>query len=197
MTAALAVNASAQEMPQSMPSDVYYQGSWGINGELFNFDPVEAYYDGVSDTGFGLGAGYAGEYGLFNFNIGIGAILVDDEDEFSQQVEYDWSGDRSTESSSISALTAMVDAGVQFPLTDSRRFLVGLNAGYRHLDMSREITNCSDCYSENIYISGDTYLKPFVKLAFNQRVNGSLALYQYSGDQGLEDSVQFQVNWEI
>lgn len=197
LAVAIAANTSAEEMLPAAPSDSVYLGSWTVHGEMFSFDAEEARYNGISDSGFGLGGGYAGEYGLFNFNIGVGAILVDDKAEFSQQVENNWSGSRSTEESSISALTVTVDAGIQYPLSDSGHFLVGLNAGYRHLDISREIANCSNCYSENVTISGDTYLKPFVKLGFSDRIDGILALYRYNGDEGLESSVQLQVNWKM
>ncbi|GAB2524451.1 hypothetical protein [Microbulbifer agarilyticus] len=195
LASVMAVNASAEEMPMAEVSENYYQGSWSLHGEIFNFDADVARIDGVSDSGFGLGAGYSGEYGLFNFNIGAGAILVDDKAEFSQYVENEWSGDRSTEDSSIAAWNLNVDAGVQYPLSESRKFLVGLNLGYRHLDMSRQIAGCSNCYSEDIAISGDTYLKPFVKLAFTDRVSGTLSMYRYGGDEGVDNSVQFQVNW--
>lgn len=192
---ALAAMTSIASAQQVMDMGPVYRGSWSVSGEVINFDPVVAAYNGISDNGFGLGVGYAGEKGLFNFSVGATFFLIDDEDEFTQQVESDWGGDESTEKSSIDAGSLYIDAGFQYPLSDS--FVVGLNGGYRYFDIDRGITNCRDCYSEDVGIDSDTYLKPFARLDFNARLSGALAYYSYSGDKGAEDSLQFGMNFRF
>lgn len=192
----LSSTAAAQEMIDPEPESSVYLDSWSFNGEVFSFDSQVARYNGISDSGFGLGVGYSGEKGLFNFNVALGAIIIDDKAEFSQSVEDGW-GDRSTEDSSISAITANIDAGIQYPVSESGNFVLGLNAGYRHFDISREIAYCTNCYSEDVSIGGDTYLKPFAKMAFNERFDGTLALYNYTGDEGQDNSVQLSLNWKM
>ena len=186
--------AISQAFAQEIPSDSgVYRGAWGISGEVINFNADMAALNGISDTGYGLGASYRGEKGLFNFALGLSFFFIDDKDEFSQRVENDWTGDESTEDSSIDAGSLYVDGGVQYPINDSGSFVVGLNAGYRYFDIDRGITNCRDCFSEDITIESDTYLKPFTRFAFSDRVFGSLAYFSYTGDKGAENSMQFEV----
>lgn len=196
LSALLSGVASAQEMSADVDEGSVYRSSWNASGEIINFDPEVAAYNGISDSGVGMGFGYSGEKGLFNFNVGLSAFFIDDKEEFSQRVESNWGGE-STEDSSISAISLQFDGGVQYPVTESGNFVVGLNLGYRYLDISREIANCSNCYSENVSIGSDTYLKPFARLAFNDRISGTLALYNYAGDEGVDNSVQFVVDWRI
>lgn len=187
--------ATAQEMNTAEPVNSVYRGSWTFQGELFNFDSQVARYEGISDSGYGLGAGYSGEKGLFNFNVALGVILIDDKDKFEQYVE-DEDGDRLTKSSSISAVTANIDAGVQYPVSRSRNVVLGLNVGFRELEAEREISNCRNCYTEGVGLGGETYFKPFVKMAFNNRFDGTLALFRYTGDKGLDNSLQFSFHWK-
>ncbi|WP_299596532.1 hypothetical protein [uncultured Microbulbifer sp.] len=186
---------AAQEMGTAKPINSFYQGSWAFQGELFNFDPEVARYEGISDSGYGLGAGYSGEKGLFNFNIALGVILIDDEDQFEQDVEYEGGG-FGTESSSISAVTANLDAGVQYPVSSSGNLILGLNVGFRQLEAEREISNCSNCDTEGVGLGSETYFKPFAKMTFGKRWDGTLALFSYTGDKGLDNSVQFSLNWK-
>jgi len=192
---ALAAMASVAGAQQGIDTGPVYRGSWTASGEVINFDPAVAAYDGISDSGFGLGVGYAGEKGLFNFSVGATFYFIDDENKFTQRVESDWSGDTSTEKSSIDAGSLYIDAGFQYPLSES--FTIGLNGGYRYFDISRTISNCRDCYSEGVRIDSDTYLKPFARLDFNERFSGDLAYFSYSGDKGADDSLQFGMNFSF
>lgn len=186
---------AAQELIAVEPVNSVYRGSWALQGEVFNFDAQVARYEGISDSGYGLGVGYSGEKGLFNFNVALGVILIDDKDQFDQLVE-DNDGDISSKESSISAVTANIDAGVQYPVSRSGNFILGLNVGFRQLEAEREIANCSNCYTEGVGLGSETYVKPFAKMRFNDRLDGTLALFSYTGDKGLDNSVQFTLNWK-
>jgi len=181
--------AAAQEVGSESAE---YRGSWGASGEVINFNADIAAANGISDSGFGLGVSYSGEKGLFNFNLGASFFFIDDEEEFSQRVE-DWTGDESTEDSSIDAGSLYIDGGILYPVNTSGSFALGLNAGYRYFDIDRGITNCRNCYSEDISIESDAYLKPFARFAFNESISGSLAYFSYTGDKGAENSMQFEV----
>lgn len=188
-----ASTAAAQGEAASSP----YKSRWGASAELINFDPDIAAANGISDSGFGIGVGYAGEKGLFNFSVGASFFFIDDEDEFSQRVENDWTGDESTEDSSIDAGSLYVDGGIQFPLSESGNFVLGLNAGYRYFNIDRGITYCRDCYNENVDIESTTYLKPFARFGFSDAISGTLAYYSYNGDKGADNSLQFSVDWNF
>lgn len=181
--------AVAQEMGSESAE---YRGSWGVSGEVVNIDAGIAAANGVADSGFGLGVSYSGEKGLFNFTVGASFFFIDDEAEFSQRVENDWTGDESTEDSSIDAGSLYFDGGVLYPVGD--RFALGLNAGYRYFDIDRSISYCHNCYSEDISVDSDTYLKPFARFGFNEKWSGTLAYFSYTGDKGAENSLQFEVN---
>ncbi len=180
--------AAAQQLVSEVAE---YRSSWGVSGEVINFNADIAAANGISDSGIGLGLSYSGEEGLFNFTFGVSFFLIHDRDKFSQEVEDTWSGDESTEDSSIDAGSLYVDGGIRYPLSGS--FALGLNAGYRYFDIERAITNCRDCYKEDVGIDSDTYLKPFVRFAFNESISGSLAYFSYTGDKGAENSLQFEV----
>jgi|GEM_PF-1101076 len=187
--------APAQESFTLEPVNSVYRGSWALQGDVFNFDAQVAHHEGIADSGYGLGAGYSGEKGLFNFNIALGVILIDDKDQFDQFVE-DSDGDISTRESSISAVTANIDAGIQYPVSHSGNVVLGLNVGFRQLEAEREIANCTNCYTEGVGLGSETYFKPFAKMRFNERLDGTLALFNYAGDKGLDNSVQFTLNWK-
>lgn len=190
----LASAVSAQPVADNVAA---YRGGWTLHGELINFDTDIAAASGIADSGFGMGGGYSGEKGLFNFNFGVSFFFIDDEDQFSQWVENDLTGDTSSEESSIDAGSVYLDGGIQFPLTDSGRFVVGLNAGYRYFDIDRGISYCRDCYSEDVDIESTTYLKPFARLAFTDVASGTLSYYRYNGDKGADNSLQFALNWHF
>lgn len=163
-----------------------------MSGEFLSLNADVAAANGIADDGLGLGFSYSGEKGLFNFTTGASFFFIDDEAEFSQRVENDWTGDQSTEDSSIDAGSLYIDAGVQYPF--SGRLALGLNGGYRYFSIDRSITNCRDCYSEDIAVESDTYIKPFARFGFNERWSGTLAYFAYTGDKGAENSLQFEVN---
>lgn len=193
----LSAVASAAAAQQPMAESAAYRSSWGASGEVINFDPAIAAYNGIDDSGLGMGVSYSGQKGLFNFNIGLSFFFIDDEAEFSQRIENNWTGDESTEESSIDAGSVYIDGGIQVPVSESGNFLLGLNAGYRYFDIDRGISYCSDCYSEDISIDSDTYLKPFARLFFSDQVSGTLAYYSYTGDKGADDSVQVAFDWHF
>ncbi|MFI2812976.1 MULTISPECIES: hypothetical protein [Microbulbifer] len=166
-----------------------YQGSWGFHGETISLDADAAALNGIADSGFGIGASYAGRKGMFNFSVGGSIFFIDDEDEFSQDVENIVTGDQRTQDSSIDAGSLYIDGGLVHSFSD--RFEAGVNVGYRYFDIDRTITSCTDCYSEDISIESDSYIKPFARFLFTDRVLGSLAYYSYNGDKGVESTLQF------
>ncbi|WP_237057097.1 hypothetical protein [Microbulbifer sediminum] len=166
-----------------------YQGSWGFHGETISIDADAALLNGIADSGFGIGASYAGRKGLFNFSVGGTIFFIDDKDEFSQDVENIVTGDQRTQDSSIDAGSLYIDGGLVHSFSD--RFEAGVNVGYRYFDIDRTITSCTDCYSEDISIESDSYIKPFARFLFTDRVLGSLAYYSYNGDKGVESTLQF------
>ncbi|GAA5524225.1 hypothetical protein Maes01_00779 [Microbulbifer aestuariivivens] len=166
-----------------------YQSSWGVQGESITINSDTAQFNGIGDSGFGIGGSYNGQQGLLNFSVGVTLFFIDDEAQFSQGVQNNLTGDQSTEKSSIDAGSLYVDGGIVYPF--SERLQAGVNLGWRYFDVERGISNCSDCYSESVGIDSDTYIKPFARFSFNERYSGSLAYYSYTGDRGMENSVQF------
>ncbi|AMX03364.1 hypothetical protein [Microbulbifer thermotolerans] len=187
---AISTAAAAQEQVEE---GAEYRGSWGISAEFINFNTDVATVNGIADSGIGLGGSYSGEKGLFNFTIGASLFYVDDKAEFSQRVQNSWTDDEYTEDSSIDAVSLYLDGGILYPLSEG--VSLGMNVGYRYFDIDRSIANCSNCYSEEIQIESDTYLKPFARFTFNDRFSGTLAYFSYTGDKGAENSVQFEVNF--
>lgn len=186
-----AFSATALAQGEMVESGSEYRGSWGVSGEMLSIDSEVAALNGIDDSGYGLGVSYSGEKGLFNFTTGLSFFFIDDNARFRQDVENSLTGKESTEKSSIDAGSIYIDAGIQYPVSDS--FRLGLNGGYRYFDIDRSISNCRDCYSQNIDVESDTYIKPFVGFDFSERVSGNLAYFSYTGDKGAESSAQFEV----
>jgi hypothetical protein len=167
------------------------------------------------EMSIGEGRGLSFDFGYafwdrLALNAGIGILSAKDKtDGFTQQVCPGFTGgfcdDPDEKKSSINIYTFSVETGLQHRKTvihPKMFLLVGGFVGYRGLLVSREITRCSDCKSEGLYVAG-AYLTPLIGLGFN--FNGRRDFYLYgryenfiSGDEmdpalwiGLASSAHF------
>lgn len=169
-------NASAEETPKTVTSE----GSWYAGGGYLNLDSEVTGPQGVGSGGFSLEGGYAGSLsnGLI-YNVGIYLPFFSDKDSFSQRVR-DQYGNESTKDSSIFSWGLLADIGYRYE--NGGRVSYGLSAGLRTLSADRDIGNCSNCYSEDIDLSGGPYLRPSIlieNLNFDIEIS---ALLFMSGD---------------
>lgn len=139
-------------------------GQWNFGGYVgtVNFDSEEAFLEGVEDSATSLG-GYT-EYqtdALIAVSLGGEFLFYDDNEEFSQLVEYDdIFGDDSdirSESSDALAIHFFADVGPRWKFGNGYAAVAGglVSALYSE----RSISNCVDCRAEDIDLDGGGYVK--------------------------------------
>lgn len=139
-------------------------GQWNGGGLLgqVNFDSEAAGREGVETSATSFG-GYA-EFqtdALVAFSMGGEFILYDDNEEFTQLVEYeDIFGDSDgtgSESSDAMAIHLFADVGPRWKFGGGYLAVAG---GFSSAVYSeRSISNCVDCYAEDIELDGGGYVK--------------------------------------
>lgn len=148
--------ALAQNRPAPQPS-----GSWSWSGHVdhVTLDKEAAFSQGVDETATALG--FAGEYytnrSEMTLSLGLNVLLYNDNDEFVQYVRDYW-GDHSYEESDASALMLFAEYGPKYRFgTDNLSFVVVRGGASAILGSERSISDCSNCYSEDIDINGGVY----------------------------------------
>ncbi len=104
---------------------------------------------------------YTAQDGHFIYGGGMAIYLLDDNCKFSQDVIDGWGG-RGRASSNASGLGLFGELGYSLPI-EPRSVHFDLFSGFEHIWAERSISNCTNCYSENIDIDGGIYLKPQFK----------------------------------
>lgn len=121
------------------------------------------------------------------FGAGMSIFMYSDHESFSQRVERNYGGGRSTESSSAEAVNLYGEGGYSHQATDNVYF--DILGGYELvLQSERSISYCSDCYSEDIDVDSGLYITPRMKVIADNGFTFLLAYHHYlSGDaeQGL------------
>ncbi len=181
----------AQQRPAPQPS-----GSWSWSGHVdhLTLDKEAAFSQGVDKTATALG--FAGEYYANNsemtLSLGMNVLLYNDNDEFVQYVRDSW-GDSSYEKSDASGLMLFAEYGPKYRVgADNLTFLV-VRAGASVIVASeRSISDCRNCYSEDIDINGGVYGVLGVGRTLG-RLDLSLQFQQYfSGD--IDNSLRLKLS---
>lgn len=158
ISALLANAASAQDSSGTTPFDP--SGTWAVGGgfEQVNFDKKKAAQEFIDDSATSFH--FEGEYffnRFFSSTFGLAFYLYDDNNAFSQWVE-DWSGDEEYTSSDASGIPIYAEAGYkQFFGADGRTYITVRGGLSVMLASERSISNCSDCWEEDIDIEGGLY----------------------------------------
>ena len=191
------ISAESLEATTSLtqePSAYRNVQGFGISLDLINLDDNVADALGMDSSGYGLSVDYSGDISeYFNFAAGLSFVSFDDKAGFSQRVENVY-GDESTESSSITGVGFNADIGPQLRLSNDT-VRMGINAGYRNISVDREISNCSDCYSQDLDLKGSTYFKPFISIQVSDSIAIGASYYSYQADESFDNSIQFKLTW--
>lgn len=154
----LATVANAQDPSNNGPFDP--SGTWAVGGgiEQVKFDRQQAAQEFIEDSATAIY--FEGEYffnRLFSTSFGMGFYSYDDNAAFSEWVE-DWTGDDDYTSSDASGVPVYAEAGYkQFFGADGRTYVTVRGGLSLMLASERSISNCSDCYEEDIDIEGGGY----------------------------------------
>jgi len=146
---------------QRKPAVSEVDGGWFFAGGVIGIDGKTADEQGVGDSAALLDFGYSWLWNKqFLLTLGLSVPIINDKDSFSQDVQSNYGGDVRRASSSINAWGAIIEGAYQRSLND--KSWIGLGGGYRSLSADRSISNCSDCYSEDLSLHGGLYLRPHI-----------------------------------
>ncbi len=136
-------------------------GGWSWSGHVdhVTLDKEAAFSQGVDKTATALG--FAGEYytntSEMTLSLGMNVLLYNDNDEFVQYV-HDYWGDSSYEKSDASGLMLFAEYGPKYRVgADNLSFLVVRGGVSAIVASERSISDCRNCYSEDIDINGGVY----------------------------------------
>ncbi|WP_144395096.1 hypothetical protein [Pleionea sediminis] len=155
--------ADQPQNADSIPKEdfVFQASTWSIAAGLTNIEQKAAFEECVDDTAFYLNFTYTQQDGHFIYGAGMTGYLFDDKCKFRQDVEDTW-GDRHTASSSANGFGFFGELGYSHPIKPEAIHFDTL-FGLEKLWAERSISNCSNCYSEDIDINAGFYLKPQFK----------------------------------
>ncbi|MGB3611226.1 MAG: hypothetical protein WA987_12685 [Cellvibrio sp.] len=133
--------------------------SWSAHVDHINIDDKIAAEQGIEDyfTAIGGAAEYYTSESNMTLSLGLSIILYDDNAEFRQRVE-DWWGDEYYESSDATGGQAFIEYGPKIKFGANENSFVVVRGGLSGIFFSeRSISNCRNCYSEDIDVDGGLY----------------------------------------
>ncbi len=170
---------------------------WFVGIGQVNFDQKTAFNEGVDSGATTLHVAYEGQDGHFIYNAGMGIIMYDDNNGFSQQVENNY-GNRSTASSDATAISLFGELGYSFILKPQAAHF-DLTAGVeQYFASERSISNCSNCYSEDIDLNAGFYIKPKIKFINANGFTFSISYQHFAaGDAENSFSLNFGMTYNL
>lgn len=144
-------------------------------------DDATARMEGIDSSASYIQLGFEAQHNLLVYGIGLSGYFYKDSREFNQAVE-NQAGSRFSANSSAEATNLFGEIGYSFTRQKALHFdiIAGLE---QVLQSSRGITDCSNCFSEDIQINSGLYAKPRLRLVPGKSFVIDFALQQYlSGD---------------
>lgn len=133
--------------------------SWSGHADHINIDKEAAAEQWIEDTAFAIGgaAEYYASDSENTLSLGASFIFYRDNAEFSQYVEDYW-GDEDYEESNANAFMLFAEYGPKYRFGQDNMSFFSVRGGVSGiLGSERSISNCSNCYSEDIEIDGGVY----------------------------------------
>ena len=146
---------------QSGNSAPVRQTGWSFSGHAdhVNIDKEAAAEQWIEDSAFAIGgaAEYYSSDSENTLTLGASVLFYRDNAEFSQPVE-DWWGYEDYEESDANAFMLFAEYGPKYRFGQDNMSFFSVRGGVSGiLGSERSISNCSNCYSEDIEIDGGVY----------------------------------------
>jgi hypothetical protein len=147
--------------PSNRPAANGYMSNWSWSGHLdhVNIDSEAAWLQGIDDgaTALGFAAERYTNTSEMTLSLGASILFYNDNDEFAQYVRDSW-GDVDYTESSANALMVFAEYGPKYRFgADNLSFFTVRGGASAILGSERSISNCSNCYAEDIEIDGGIY----------------------------------------
>ena len=192
LTAASSFAASPQN--NSAPAADRTGWSWSGHVDHVTIDAEAARAQGINEgaTAIGGAAEYYSTASENTLSLGTSILFYRDNAEFSQYVESYW-GDEEYSESDANALMLFAEYGPKYRFGQHNTGFLSVRAGVSAiLGSERSISNCSNCYSEDIDIDGGVYGLLGIGQTLG-RLDLSLQYQQYlSGD--LDNTVRLKLS---
>lgn len=133
--------------------------SWSGHADHINIDKKAAAEQWIEDTAFAIGgaAEYYASDSENTLTLGASVLFYRDNAEFSQYVEDYW-GDEGYEESDANAFMLFAEYGPKYRFGRDNMSFFSVRGGVSGiLGSERSISNCRNCYSEDIDIDGGLY----------------------------------------
>ena len=181
-------------------STVSHASEWDFNGYYasHSLNSAIATREGIDDSanGFGFTADFSTD-NLLMISLGLEFLEYDDKNGFSQTVQVEGGfddGDIRNEKSDASAVVFFAEAGPRWQFGQNNSSYVAAKAGFNTATESeRSISNCSDCFNQDINIDGGLYIMGSISHSFSAISFGLQYLKYMDDDNGLEDTLRFVV----
>jgi hypothetical protein len=195
LIAALTTACSTVMADEKIPES---PGSWNFEGsfEFVGLDSDSAAQEGIKDSANAIGfyANYLKQDWLTSLRGSY--IIYSDEAEFSQLVEHVGGFDHSETkraSSEADALTFGVAFGRRWQLGSQANTDGVLQLGFDQVFGSdRSISNCSNCYSEDIDIDGGVFVQGGIRHNF-QSFSAGVSVTRYLTGDGLTNRLSVTI----
>ncbi len=156
MTASLGALAAS---PDTRADAGYTGWSWSGHVDHITFDKQAAAAQFIEKTATAVGgaAEYYSSTSENTLSLGVNLLFYRDNAAFSQYVE-DWYGDVDYEESDANAFMLFAEYGPKYRFGRDNMTFVTIRGGVSGILASeRSISNCRNCYSEDIEIDGGVY----------------------------------------
>lgn len=133
--------------------------SWSGHADYITIDKKAAAEQWIEDDAFAIGgaAEYYASDSENTLSLGASFIFYRDNAEFSQYVEDYW-GDEGYEKSDANAFMLFAEYGPKYRFGQDNMSFFSVRGGVSGiLGSERSISDCSNCYSEDIEIDGGVY----------------------------------------
>lgn len=180
----------------SAPINAGDQWIWDGYFSSITLKREKAFKEGVDDDAYSLGTSVS--YANDNLNWvmltgGLELLFYEDNDAFTQVVE-EPDGDRKSESSDANGVMAYLEFGPRLVLGKRQSTFLTARAGVSSIfESSRSISNCSNCYEEDIDLNGGYYIQLG---AAHSAAGVSVGVYfnrYLNEDSGIENSLRLSI----
>ncbi len=131
-----------------------------------------------------------------SIEFGIGALFLDDKQQFKQDVinlnDYYYQ-DRYTAESSETGFLFSIAGKINYPINDM--FSGNMLIGYEYMDFDREIAYCDTCYSESIDIDAGLFMGLGTGISFGQNMELKFQYKMYLSDGDVDNQALIGISF--
>jgi hypothetical protein len=190
---AMSCSAYSQTNDEVLPHGWEYS----IHVGSASIDSETAVQEGIKDSALAIGIFADYRQNGWLSRVGLDMFIYDDNEEFEQIVEGQGvfnDGDISTESSDAQAFALSAATGYEFRFGENNASSVSLLGGFTAMVSSeRSITDCTNCFSEDIDVDGGVFVAGTLSHDFESFGMG-LHVRQYIGGDGLDSIIGLQIH---